>query len=168
MSEHKPRPFVGGLVGFLSAEKLMPLIPVLLLVFLVLTVSSLIIWPYLIMTAGAEGGMGGMSQRMLTAGWIGLGVTAGFIMLLAAFSENLYSAEGSISLCAWLCPIVIWIAMAIMRIQPMGTEAGGLSTAFNIIVLGIAGLILSILPAGLAIVLGWITRLVCGAISRRR
>ena len=167
MSEKQSKPFIGGVVGFLNAEKLMPLIPIILLVFLVLTVSSLIIWPYLLITAKADGAVAGISRQILTAGWIGLGVTAGFNMLLAAFSEDGYSAEKSISFCTWLCPIVVWISMAILGIRPMGAEAGRLSAALNVIVIGITGLVLSILPACIAIILGWITRIVCGVVGRR-
>ena len=167
MNEKQTKPFIGGVVGFLNAEKLMPLVPIILLVFLVLTVSSLIIWPYLIMTARSEGTAAALSRQTLTAGWIGLGITAGLNMLLAALSENGYSAERSISFCTWLCPVVIWISMAVMGVWPMGAEAGNLSTALNVIVIGIIGLVLSILPACIAIVLGWITRIICGVIGRR-
>lgn len=167
MKKTQSKPFLGGLVGFINAETLVPLVPIIILMFVVLTISSLIIWPYLFMMKDETTSMGVMSKQVLISGLIGFGVTAVMNMLLAAFSEKGYSAEGSITFCTWLCPIVIWIAMGVRGIRPMGVDAGGISTMLNIIVIGIIGLILSIIPAGIAILLGWVTRIICGVISRR-
>lgn len=172
-TSHSGRRFPSsGFVGFFSGEKLAKLIPYILIFFVIFILCSLLIWPFLISSISQPTGMDAITsdfcRDVAICGGIGCALSTLVICIRSCMVNSTYTLESSVGWCFPICLAGTWIAMICFGLNLLGPVAkSGYPALLNFILMGVLGLIISIIPSFISVFLGAMARVIRRALLNR-